>query len=94
MAKKLYVLATEKAWIKEWLSNGTWSMDRMTSVIIRRDNGKLIQIFGSGSYGDYGKEGQAVHLMSSTTLRHLDYGTIVEYYNDGIYKGASTYVFK
>lgn len=92
--KKFYILSTKKSWIKEWLSNGTWSFENMTSVIVEKHNGKKIQIFGSGKIEDYGHIGQEVDLYSYWSWRLTGCGVIVGYNNEGIEKGATTYVFK
>ena len=90
--KKFTVLSTPKTWMKEWFSDGTWSWDTMTSVIVEKDNGKLIQIFGSA--GTYGEIGECVALYSDKTCRQFGHGTIVGYSKEFV-KGISTsYVFK
>lgn len=96
MMNKAYISATPKTWIKEWFKDGSWSHDDTTSVLIRRDNGKMIQVFGCGKAGDYDylkNENGYVKLINSQTTKFLGYGTIVGYAND-LVKGATTYVFK
>ncbi len=92
--KKAYILSTPKKWIKEWFEDGTWKKEDMTSVIIRKENGKLIQVFGSGSEGDYDDfKNQIIELISDSTYRTLGYGKMVGYSSE-LVKGAATYVFK
>ena len=90
--KKVYILATPKAWIKEWFKDGTWTKENMTSVLIRKENGKLIQVFGS--HGDYDYlRNQIIHLISDASCRSIGYGEMIDYSNEFV-KGAATYVFK
>lgn len=92
--KNVSILSTPKSWIKEWFADGTWSKEKMTSVLIRRDNGKLIQVFGYGNIGSYDYlEGHCIKLTSSSSFRTLGYGEMIDY-ADGFVKGAATYVFK
>lgn len=88
---EFYILSTPKSWIKKFFEDGTWSKEKMTSCIVERDNGKIIQIFGS--CGSYGEIGERVSLISDQSGRHLGYGTIVGH-NKNVFKNVSTYVFK
>ena len=92
--KEFYILSAKKSWVKEFLSDGTWSFEDMTSVIVEKHNGKKVQIFGSGKMEDYGYIGQTVDLHSYSTYRLIGCGVIVGFNNEGIEKGATTYVFK
>lgn len=89
-----YISSTPKSWIKEWFNNGSWSHEDTTSVIIRRDNGKLIQVFGAGKEGeyDYMKKGE-LRLYNCQTGRSIGRGTFLGYAND-LVKCAATFVFK
>ncbi len=90
--KKIYILATPKTWIKEWFEDDTWKKDNMISVIIRKENGKLIQVFGSNGNYDYLRN-QTLNLISDSSMRSIGYGEMIDYSNEFI-KGAATYVFK
>lgn len=90
--KKVYILAAPKAWIKEWFEDGTWTKESMTSVLICKENGKFIQVFGS--HGDYDYlRNQTLHLISDASCRSIGYGVMIGYSNEFV-KGAATYVFK
>lgn len=90
--KKFYIASAPKAWIKEFFEDGSWTWEKMTSVLVERDNGKVIQIFGSCS--SYGEIGDKIELVSDRTCRTIGYGKIIGY-ADEITRGVSTtYVFK
>lgn len=90
------ILAVTKTEIKNFLNDGSWSKNDMTSVLIRRDNGKLIQVIGAGQFGDYHyMEGNEVKIMNDATWRCLGYGKVVDFAEiDELVKGAAYYVFK
>lgn len=92
--KKIYILSTPKKWIKEWFEDGTWSKENTTSVVIRKENGKYIQVFGSGEKGsyDYLKK-HTLELVSDSSLRTIGYGEFIGY-SDTIERNVTTYVFK
>lgn len=92
-ARKFYILKTEKAWVKEWFEEGSWSWENMISVLVRKSNGKIIQIFGSGKNESYGKVGTECMLYSYSSMRFLDNGIIVGYSNK-IESNTTIYVFK
>ena len=93
---EISILAVKKSMIKEFIKDGSWSKDDMTSVLIRRDNGKLIQVIGAGEFGTYhDMEGKEFKLMNDATWRSLGYGTVVDFAGiDNLVKGAAYYVFK
>jgi hypothetical protein len=96
MMNYISILAVTKTEIKSFFNDGSWSNDDMTSVIIRRDNGKLIQVFGAGQLGDYhDMEGKEFKLMNDATWRSLGYGKVVDFAEaKNLVKGAAYYVFK
>ena len=102
--EKLAILKVTKTEIKKFFKEGSWSKDDMTSVLIRRENGKLIQVIGAGQFGDYhDMEGKVYNLMNDATWRSLGYGKVVDFVDfadhafaeaDKLVKGATYYVFK
>lgn len=92
--KKAYILSTSKSLINEFFETGIWSHEDMTSVVFEKNDGKLIQVFGSGKAGSYDYfRNEIVELVSDTTRRTFGFGKMV-CYSDGFVKGARTYVFK
>lgn len=96
MMNYISILAVTKTEIKKFFAEGSWSKDDMTSVLIRRDNGKLIQVIGAGQFGDYhDMEGKEYKLMNDATWRSLGYGKVVDFAEaNDLVKGAAYYVFK
>ena len=90
------ILAVTKTEIKSFFNDGSWTKDNMTSVLIRRDNGKLIQVFGAGQIGDYNDmESKSIKLMNDATYRCLGYGKVIDFVEANEFvKGATYYVFK
>lgn len=96
MMNYISILAVTKTEIKKFFAEGSWSNNDMTSVLIRRDNGKLIQVIGAGQFGTYhDMEGKEYKLMNDATWRSLGYGTVVDFAEaNDLVKGATYYVFK
>ena len=94
--KCISILKVNKSEVKQFFAEGSWSNENMTSVLIRRENGKLIQVFGAGQMGDYhGMEGKECKLVNDRTCRFIGYGTVVDFAEaTNMIKGAAYYVFK
>lgn len=94
--KHISILKVNKSEVKQFFAEGSWSNEDMTSVLIRRENGNLIQVFGAGQMGDYhDMEGKEYKLMNDQTWRSMGYGTVVDFAEaTDMIKGAAYYVFK
>lgn len=94
--KYISILKVDKSEVKQFFAEGSWSNENMTSVLIRRENGKLIQVFGSGRIGDYhDMEDKKYKLVNDRTCRSIGYGTVVDFAEaTNMIKGAAYYVFK
>lgn len=89
---KLYVESIAKKEVKSLVENGGWSINSMISFFVYDySTGKTIQVFGAGSYGTYGEEGDVVEVMSAKNGKKMFNGEIIDYYSLNTIKGAKTY---
>lgn len=88
----LYMAKVSKKSVKGFYDEGVWSADTMTSMVIEKENGKFVQVFGA--IGNYGNRGASVRLASESG-REIGYGKILTYVNDTIVTNVSAmYVLK
>lgn len=90
---KFYILKTSNKLVKSFFEDGIWTNEKETSMLIEKENGKIIQVWGAK--GNYGNVGSTVELISSGTCRSLGFGKILKYVDDVIITNiSSTYVLK
>ena len=92
--KNLYILKTNKNEINEFYEKGWWTVENTVSLIVRKDNGKLIQIFGSKSDYFNTYKDESLCLIADQSRKTIGYGKAVCNKVNLFDKMSGYYIFK